>query len=199
MRDGCFAAVRTHALYCSDECAGRASRFRWDDRTSTALLHLWHDGVSANQIGVLLGCGKNAVIGRAHRIGLHRPSPLKPGPEAAQPKPPKPKRDPRAARPPMPQPERVPTLAQWRGAQAVETARLVSLGKRPPVPLTVPPRPATGPVTGPVGTVRSCQWIDGEKPDWTMCGQPAVPGYSWCIEHKRRAFVRGSSQWESAA
>ncbi len=51
----------------------------WDKETSERLRELWDDaGWSARQIGIELGCTKNAIIGRAHRMKLgERPSPIK--------------------------------------------------------------------------------------------------------------------------
>lgn len=37
----------------------------------------WHAGETTAQIGVAMGLSKNSVVGRAHRIGLERGSPIK--------------------------------------------------------------------------------------------------------------------------
>ena len=50
----------------------------WDDSNVLRLKDLWDQGLPTAQIGKLLGCTKNAVVGKAHRIGLERrPSPIR--------------------------------------------------------------------------------------------------------------------------
>tara|TARA_B100001287_G_C22673418_1_gene526447 strand:- start:1953 stop:2420 length:468 start_codon:yes stop_codon:yes gene_type:complete len=50
----------------------------WDDNNVTKLRELWDQGLPTAQIGKLLGFTKNAVVGKAHRIGLERrPSPIR--------------------------------------------------------------------------------------------------------------------------
>ena len=47
------------------------------DRVDT-LTKLWAEGLSASEIGRRMEVSKNAVIGKAHRLGLpSRPSPIK--------------------------------------------------------------------------------------------------------------------------
>jgi GcrA cell cycle regulator len=95
----------------------------WTDERIETLRKLWENGLTASQIAEELGgVSRNAVIGKAHRLGLKsRPSPVKSGddtaapakpapkaaaPErAAPPRAPTPKPAPRAAEPPAPRPE----------------------------------------------------------------------------------------------
>lgn len=44
--------------------------FRWNETNTADLKRLWPEGLSAGQIGAELGCSRNAVIGKATRIGL---------------------------------------------------------------------------------------------------------------------------------
>src|SRR6476661_9613811 len=83
----------------------------WTDERIERLKKMWHDGATASQIADELGgVSRNAVIGKAHRLGLEqRPSPVKPGEEkevkkaapaaAAAPAPAKPAAAPRAEAP----------------------------------------------------------------------------------------------------
>ena len=59
----------------------------WTDERIDRLKELWSKGMTASQIADELGgVSRNAVIGKAHRLGLQsRPSPVKPN-EPAQPK-----------------------------------------------------------------------------------------------------------------
>src|SRR5690242_17652616 len=77
----------------------------WTDERIERLKKMWHDGATASQIADELGgVSRNAVIGKAHRLGLEqRPSPVKPGeekevkraaPVASAPKPAAPKAEP---------------------------------------------------------------------------------------------------------
>src|SRR6185369_17040455 len=55
----------------------------WTDERIDRLKKMWSDGSTASQIADELGgVSRNAVIGKAHRLGLDaRPSPVKPGEE----------------------------------------------------------------------------------------------------------------------
>ena len=50
----------------------------WNDENVSRLRDLWDQGLPTAQIGKLIGFTKNAVVGKAHRIGLERrPSPIR--------------------------------------------------------------------------------------------------------------------------
>lgn len=50
----------------------------WSPEIVNELASLWRQGMPTRKIGERLGCGKNAVIGKAHKLGLPgRPSPIK--------------------------------------------------------------------------------------------------------------------------
>jgi GcrA cell cycle regulator len=72
----------------------------WTDERIEKLTKMWEGGATASQIAEELGgVSRNAVIGKAHRLGLKaRPSPVKPNEksEAAPAKPPRPAPEPAA-------------------------------------------------------------------------------------------------------
>lgn len=50
----------------------------WTDETIARLKALWQEGLSTAEIGRQIGITKNAVVGKAHRLGLPpRPSPIR--------------------------------------------------------------------------------------------------------------------------
>ena len=57
----------------------RDNGMNWTDERVEKLKRLWSEGLSASQIAAQLGgVSRNAVIGKAHRLGLKsRPSPVK--------------------------------------------------------------------------------------------------------------------------
>ena len=89
----------------------------WTDERIEKLTKMWEGGATASQIAEELGgVSRNAVIGKAHRLGLKaRPSPVKPNEksEAAPAKAPRPAPE---APPPAPEPRTAaPRPARWPG------------------------------------------------------------------------------------
>jgi len=87
----------------------------WTDERIALLKELWDQGLSASQIAEKLaeGVTRNAVIGKAHRLGLaSRPSPVKSAKSAKTGKKPAAKRParPRAAKARPAKPERITLL-----------------------------------------------------------------------------------------
>ncbi|MCH7630087.1 GcrA family cell cycle regulator [Novosphingobium percolationis] len=127
----------------------------WTEERIEKLTKMWEGGATASQIADELGgVSRNAVIGKAHRLGLKaRPSPVKPSdkgdvtavapaPKVAKPAPapePRPAPAPRpvatapVAPPPVPTPRPVPAPAPAPAAEASATPaapqpRIVSVG-----------------------------------------------------------------------
>ncbi|MEP7349072.1 MAG: GcrA family cell cycle regulator [Sphingorhabdus sp.] len=114
----------------------------WTDQRIDQLKALWEKGLTASQIADELGgVSRNAVIGKAHRLGLKsRPSPVKanepekkPGlkktvakPLSAAPAPMKPRM---AAPAPMPRSEDTPAVVEAQAERATTSMpRIVSIG-----------------------------------------------------------------------
>jgi GcrA cell cycle regulator len=98
----------------------------WTEERIDTLKKMWDSGLTATQIAEELGgVSRNAVIGKAHRLGLQsRPSPVKPNEpkvaaESAAPKPAAPAPAPRAPVAAAPQPPAEPASAA--APAAVET------------------------------------------------------------------------------
>ncbi len=160
----------------------------WTDERIEILRNLWDRGMSASQISEQLGGNitRNAVIGKAHRLGLKsRPSPVKAEssrkapPQAAVPK----VVAPPVAAVPAPPPQAIP-------APSFERLPMV-----PPMPspAPVPRRPR---VEGEkVITLldlsdKICKWPIGhpDEEDFHFCGSPVNPGTPYCAEHCAVAY-----------
>src|SRR6188508_2836724 len=89
----------------------------WTEERIERLKAMWTEGSTASQIADELGgVSRNAVIGKAHRLGLEaRPSPVKPGEEKETPK-----RSAKAAVPKAAKPTRQETPAA--GGHAADVA-----------------------------------------------------------------------------
>jgi GcrA cell cycle regulator len=186
----------------------------WTEERIERLKTMWHDGATASQIAEDLGgVSRNAVIGKAHRLGLEqRPSPVKPGeekdvkkpaPAAAAPKAAAPKADtpktapagPAAAAPnaahPAP-PQQRPEI-QYRSIGPGGFIRQGPGDQQPPIPPAPPrrlvpakPSPEVADKTGLLDlNDRICKWPMGHpgEPDFHFCGEAANPGFPYCVAH----------------
>ena len=186
----------------------------WTEERIERLKKMWHDGATASQIADELGgVSRNAVIGKAHRLGLEqRPSPVKPGeekevkkaaPVAAASKP-APKPDPvKAAPAPQTASHAAPQAATPHRASAQEMQyRSIGPGgfvrqgpgdQQAPIPPAPPrrlvpakPSPEVADKTSLLElNDRICKWPIGHpgEPDFHFCGQAANPGFPYCVEH----------------
>ncbi|MGQ0660405.1 GcrA family cell cycle regulator [Sphingosinicella sp.] len=196
----------------------------WTDERIDRLKALWTKGVTASQIAEELGgVSRNAVIGKAHRLGLQaRPSPVKanePAPEpkakakAAPAKVAAPVEKPAAVARPAPQPEPVRTTPPASAAPAPPATpsaappaepivRSIGPGgfirqgpsdQQAPIPPAPPrrlvpakPSPEIADKTGLLDlNEKICKWPIGHpgEPDFHFCGDPANPGFPYCVAH----------------
>ena len=185
----------------------------WTEERIEHLKKMWHDGATASQIADELGgVSRNAVIGKAHRLGLEqRPSPVKPGeekdvkkaapsaaapkPAAQRPEPAKPPAAPAAAAPAAPHanPPRSAPEMQYRSIGPGGFIRQGPGDQQPPIPPAPPrrlvpakPSPEVADKTSLLDlNDRICKWPIGHpgEPDFHFCGQQANPGFPYCVQH----------------
>ena len=140
----------------------------WNDENVLRLKDLWDQGLPTAQIGKLLGFTKNAVVGKAHRIGLERrPSPIRR--TAVKP-------DRKKARSPV-----MPLLNfENKNAEQTEpnstnktfqstTIRNLFVSK----------------------TKRGCEWPKGhpDEPEFHFCGKERFEDKPYCLDHCAVAYV----------
>ena len=182
----------------------------WTEERIERLKKMWHDGATASQIAEDLGgVSRNAVIGKAHRLGLEqRPSPVKAGeekeakksaPAAAATKPAAPKSDAPQATPvasPLQSPEPRHTLQSEIQYRSIGPGGFIRQGpgeQQAPIPPAPPrrlvpakPSPEVADKTSLLDlNDRICKWPIGHpgEPDFHFCGQPANPGFPYCVQH----------------
>jgi len=184
----------------------------WTEERIERLKKMWHEGATASQIADELGgVSRNAVIGKAHRLGLEqRPSPVKPGEEKetkkAAPAPaakaaPAPKSEAPAARAGAQRPAAQaptaqnlsPTEMQYRSIGPGGFIRQGPGEQQAPIPPAPPrrlvpakPSPEVADKTGLLDlNEKVCKWPIGHpgEPDFHFCGEQANPGFPYCVAH----------------
>lgn len=194
----------------------------WTEERIERLRAMWTKGATASQIAEELGgVSRNAVIGKAHRLGLEsRPSPVKPGEE----------KDKKAAARPAPAPKAAKAAAPRAAPAAPREAAAdapradAPVGAEPRQPRKLDPKEMQYRSVGPGGFIRQgpgdtqapippapprrlvpakpsaevadktslldlndrvCRWPMGHpgEPDFHFCGDPANPGYPYCVAH----------------
>lgn len=164
------------------------SDFQWNDGNIWLLRKYWAEGMPTGRMGQILGCGKNAVIGKVRRLGLpHRPSPLPPKGYKAPPKQP-----PRAGAETLPPLQSVVQLRKKpvfdRGSPGRTNNPAGKNGaEQQQIDAVTPSRIATfQPRQRPSA---ACCWPTGDKKPWTPCDAPTAPGRPYCAEHVAKAYI----------
>ncbi len=185
----------------------------WTDDRIEQLKSMWEAGQTASQIAEALGgVSRNAVIGKAHRLGLQaRPSPVKPNePEAKAPEPvvapppPPPVREVAAPEPrpivPANEPRKEPADPQpvLRSVGPGGFLRQTPGEQQPPIapapPRRLVPAKPSPDIAGKTTLLdlndRICKWPLGHpgEPDFHFCGDKVNPGFPYCIEHCGHAY-----------
>ena len=138
----------------------------WDDNNVAKLRDLWDQGLPTAQIGKLLGFTKNAVVGKAHRIGLERrPSPIR-----------------RTAVKPDRKKARSPVMPKLN-FESTKEQEIVS--KEPAVFQPVVKNIFTA------AAKRGCEWPEGhpDEADFHFCGKDRFEDKPYCLDHCAVAYV----------
>lgn len=189
-----------------------------DDRVAT-LKKMWKEGHSAADIAKTLGKGvtRNAVIGKAHRMGLSgRPSPIK-GVAVAKPVKVAKSDDKKKASKTKEVVDKKQSKDELKSnsekikeknskkevAPKVEkTSKTVKQNKEEVAPSNVSADvpPADGGVALIDLTERMCRWPYGDPREegFTFCGRPVYPGKPYCADHVFVAY-QSSSRARAAA
>jgi GcrA cell cycle regulator len=158
----------------------------WTEEQDNRLRALWDEGHSTAQIGYRMGKTKNAIVGRAHRMGLvSRPSPIinAGGPRAPRP----------LARATRERAVRLPALAsiaavvaprvEGRARQEAQHARVSVVAQ--PLQVEEAPRVVFKP-----RKPTACCWPTGEgKGIRFECEAVARPGKPYCGFHHAQAYT----------
>ncbi len=139
----------------------------WDDNNVTKLRELWDQGLPTAQIGKLLGFTKNAVVGKAHRIGLERrPSPIR----RTSVKP-----DRKKARSPV-----MPKLNFEKSNNETFSTQKENNSFQPVVKNLINSSPK-----------RACEWPMGhpDEIDFHFCGEERYEDKPYCAKHCAVAYV----------
>jgi GcrA cell cycle regulator len=181
----------------------------WTDERIERLKELWTKGMTASQIADELGAvSRNAVIGKAHRLGLQsRPSPVKPNEPAPAPAPKAKKTDAEAAEAPpfdlqdapAPAAEAAPreqpaapvqSAAAAPAAQSAPQPRVVSVGpggflrqgpgdQQQPIPPAPPRRLVPAKPSADVADKTSLLDLNEKICKWPI-GHPGEPDFHFC-------------------
>jgi GcrA cell cycle regulator len=173
----------------------------WNDETIARLRTLWNEGLSTAEIGRRMAVSKNAVVGKAHRLGLAaRPSPIRRDALAAStPRPVTPRRVVGPTLPPLT--ATLPTPDQLRTGDRLDPRGSAKPPLSPPR-IAKPPVQSVAPAPVTAAPVRAvahrgsrlvaCCWPIGEPgtKSFRFCDEDALTGKPYCAEHAQLAYVK---------
>ena len=137
----------------------------WNQQKVDDLKKLWNEGVATSRIGEQLGFTKNAVIGKAFRLGLERRQ---------------------NSRKKAPQAQHFSSATIYRESSnsttAQNTVKKETTRRREKFSFKKS-------IVG-TGNFKSCQWPIGDplKEGFHYCGCQNIPTKPYCIEHYKKAY-----------
>ena len=142
-------------------------KMTWDEKNVTRLRELWDQGLPTAQIGKLIGFTKNAVVGKAHRIGLERrPSPIR-----------------RTAVKPDRKKERSPVMPKlnFETSKEITNTQYKETVTFQPVVKNLFAQPKK----------RGCEWPEGhpDEPEFRFCGKERFEEKPYCLNHCAIAYI----------
>jgi GcrA cell cycle regulator len=183
----------------------KEGKMSWTDDRINLLKRMWKEGKSAAEIAKVLGKGvtRNAVIGKAHRMGLSgRPSPIK------KPEPVAKKAAPVAAAPKKAAPApAAPAKSGAKKSTPVAPPPASNKNAAAPAPEEIKriDRKEIIPPGGGVNLIdlseRMCKWPIGDprEADFTFCGLAIRPGTPYCPGHASMAYQSSSRRGQVVA
>ena len=137
----------------------------WNQQKVDDLKKLWNEGVATSRIGEQLGFTKNAVIGKAFRLGLERRQNSRKKPTHSQ----------SVTSVTMYRETSVPSHSQITSKREATRRREKFSFKKS--------------IVG-TGSFKSCQWPIGDplEEGFHYCGGQNIPTKPYCIEHYKKAY-----------
>jgi GcrA cell cycle regulator len=136
----------------------------WTDAKIKKLKELWEKGLSTSEIGKKLNMSKNAVVGKAHRIGLKsRPSPIKSQTASNKKKNKNEKSD-------KPSKENKKETKTKKSSKKEEKENKITIEELGP---------------------KMCRWPFGDPrgEDFSFCGEPVFRNKPYCLKHCAMAYT----------
>ena len=161
------------------------AKFSWTEDNIKRVVELWREGHSCLAIGRVLGCSRNAVIGKIHRLGEAKRNTNKRVISVREKVQRRVTRAANAGQPidPVTQVQRIARLVAEPVPEindAGDVARVKSLFDLEP---------------------HHCRWpVDVDGQEWPgYCGDKKIIGLSYCAVHSRRAWSPGQSRQSKVA
>ena len=142
-------------------------KLSWNEENVARLRELWDQGLPTAQIGKLIGFTKNAVVGKAHRIGLERrPSPIR-----------------RTAVKPDRKKARSPVMPRFNFETSKEVANIQSKESSVFQPVVINLFNKS--------TKRGCEWPEGhpDEPEFHFCEKERFEDKPYCLIHCAVAYI----------